>query len=110
MKPTRIQRKRTKAWRMPPNTVYVGRGSKWGNPFRVGVNGDAAECVRKYARWLLPYSHRAERSGLDDFMIASANLDEIRLELAGKNVACWCREGEPCHGDLLLEWAKQMGR
>jgi len=33
MKPKRIQRKRTKGWRMPPNTVYAGRGSKWGNPF-----------------------------------------------------------------------------
>lgn len=34
--PQRIQRKRTKGWRMPDNTVYVGRGSKWGNPFKVG--------------------------------------------------------------------------
>ena len=35
--PKRIQRRRTKGWRMPPNTVYVGRPSKWGNPFKVGV-------------------------------------------------------------------------
>ena len=34
--PERVQRKRTKGWKMPPNTVYVGRGSKWGNPFIVG--------------------------------------------------------------------------
>jgi hypothetical protein len=36
MKPIRIQRKRTKGWKMPENTVYVGRGSKWGNPFSIG--------------------------------------------------------------------------
>jgi hypothetical protein len=35
MMPERIQRKRTKGWKMPPNTVYVGRGSMWGNPYRV---------------------------------------------------------------------------
>src|SRR5438445_613136 len=44
MKPVRIQRRRTKGWKMPSNTVYVGRGSKWGNPHRIGVsltsNGD----------------------------------------------------------------------
>ena len=36
MTPIRIQRKRTKGWRMPPNTVYVGRPTIWGNPFPVG--------------------------------------------------------------------------
>lgn len=35
--PKRIQRKRTKGWKMQPNTVYVGRPSKWGNPFLLGV-------------------------------------------------------------------------
>ena len=35
-KPIRIQRKRTKGWKMPPNTIYVGRRGKWGNPFRIG--------------------------------------------------------------------------
>ena len=36
MTPVRIHRKRAKGWRMPPNCVYVGRGSVWGNPFRIG--------------------------------------------------------------------------
>ena len=36
MSPVRVQRKRTKGWRMPENTVYVGRGSRWGNPFKMG--------------------------------------------------------------------------
>lgn len=36
MSPVRVQRQRTKGWRKPENTVYVGRGSRWGNPFIVG--------------------------------------------------------------------------
>ena len=36
-RPVRIQRKRTKGWKMPPNTVYVGRPTEWGNPFKIGV-------------------------------------------------------------------------
>ena len=36
MSPVRIQRRRTKGWRMPEGAVYVGRGSKWGNPYRLG--------------------------------------------------------------------------
>lgn len=33
--PKRIQRKRSKGWRMPAGAVYVGRGTKWGNPFTI---------------------------------------------------------------------------
>lgn len=36
-KPSRIQRKRTKGWRMPPDAVYVGRPTKWGNPFDIAI-------------------------------------------------------------------------
>ena len=49
MKPIRIQRKRTKGWKMPPNTVYVGRPTKWGNPFK-GVDAkDSFEQMYKQA-------------------------------------------------------------
>lgn len=58
MKPQRIQRKSTRGWRMPENTVYVGRGSRFGNPFRIGqpdplsvINKtpmDAATCCHYY--------------------------------------------------------------
>ncbi len=39
--PKRIQRKRSKGWRMPPNTVYVGRPTKWGNPWKPEQYWDA---------------------------------------------------------------------
>lgn len=101
-KPIRIQRKRTKGWSMPPNTVYVGRGSIFGNPFKVGLHGDAKECVDKYINYMLPYSH--EKGTLYEFYISVCNLELIQT-LKGKNLACWCKENEICHGDWLIEIA-----
>jgi hypothetical protein len=105
--PERIQRKRTKGWRMPENTVYIGRGSRWGNPFVVGKDGTAEECVRKYSDMLMPYRHQPPRNSLDDFYLSLANLNDIEAELRGKNLACWCKLGEPCHADWLLKIANQ---
>lgn len=101
MKVKRIQRKRTKGWKMPENTVFVGRPSRFGNPFRVSdyANGNR-----------LP-KESLQRFAADDFKSALADnrlgftVDDIRQELQGKNLACWCREGTPCHGDVLLEIA-----
>jgi hypothetical protein len=105
--PKRIQRKRAKGWRMPPNTVYVGRGSRWGNPFVLGRDGTAAECVRRYAEMLTPYRHHGEGSGLDHFLLSVANIEDIQTSLRGKNLACWCPLGQPCHADVLLELANK---
>jgi len=87
--PHRIQRRRTKGWRMPPSTVYIGRPSRWGNPYPV-INGDRATAVARYRSWLTAHPD----------LIADA-----RQHLAGHNLACWCPEGQPCHGDVLLEIA-----
>lgn len=86
--PVRVQRKRTKGWKMPPNTVYVGRGSQWGNPYRVGtcLIGSNQDAVNTFA--------------------ANLPLGNKFLEpLRGKNLACWCRLDQPCHADVLLEIA-----
>lgn len=98
--PKRVQLKRTKGWRMPPNTVKVTRPGKWGNPYRVGDVGRygitirAADAVERFTDRLvtckLPYTE-----------------DDVRRELRGKNLACWCKEGEPCHADVLLEIANR---
>lgn len=134
IKPIRIQRKRTKGWKMPPNTIYVGRGSKWGNPFRVvqyhdkkwaiKTNGspectpiltnnahavyDTKEAATKdaikcYQIWLTPYEH--ETGILSEVYLSMANIDLIKEELKGKNLACWCATNEPCHADILLNIA-----
>lgn len=97
MVPVRIQRQRSRGWRMPPNTVYVGRPSKWGNPFML-------------APW---YREAVETGAMSDtgrrgLAVAdfrehiSGNEAEIRRELRGKNLACWCPLDQPCHADVLL--------
>jgi hypothetical protein len=104
--PERIQLSRRKGWRKPENTVVVARPSKWGNPFRVGkpdpLDGhlitSRAEAVERYRL------HAGARGAFE------LDVDEVRRELAGKNLACWCSlpaDGEPdiCHAAVLLEIA-----
>ena len=87
-KPRRVQLRRTRGWRMPKGTVKVSRPSEWGNPFIVGLDGNAAECVRKFREWMpLHWRTKAPRM------------------LAGKHLACWCKLDQPCHADVLLEVA-----
>jgi hypothetical protein len=71
--------------------TYIGRGSKWGNPFRIGVDGDRAAVIAKHARWL-PDQHHLPRA-----------LDELR----GEDLLCFCAP-KPCHGDLLPLLANAM--
>jgi hypothetical protein len=94
--PQRIQRQRTRGRRMPTNTVYVGRPSRCGNPFRVSpVAGETA--VDPYRRWLT-----CTASG-------QRLLAEARRDLAGRNLACWCPPGQACHADILLTLANATG-
>ena len=91
MSPKRIQRKRTKGWRMPANTIYVGRPSKFRNMCRVGVDVQTNEqAVFHYKRNVL---HDEKYKAL------------VRDELKGKDLACWCRLDQPCHADVLLDIA-----
>lgn len=89
-KPQRIQRMRIKGWKMPPNTISVTRPGRYGNPFRVGRDGTAQECVDKFRDAMPPFAKEA-----------------YRLELRGKNLACFCAMDRPCHADVLLELANQ---
>ena len=95
MKPKRIQRKRSKGWKMPPNTVYVGRPTKWGNPYKIGDRiftgadiedaAHAVSCFRAFIEGQQPDTK----------------------ELRGKDLACWCSLDQPCHADVLLKIANQ---
>ena len=103
--PYRIQRKRTKGWRMPPNTVYVGRLSKWGNRLRVGIwrdftRADRVECFKDWVegRLTLNATYWGNTFGTE---LRKAACHELR----GKNLACWCPLDQPCHADVLLEIA-----
>lgn len=103
--PKRIQMRRTKGWRKPEGVVYVGRPGKWGNPFPIGKEGpfgrvapDAAGAVGFF------------RDMLDDpEMRAAAGYPEDMSDLRGKDLGCWCRLGDPCHGDVLIEVVNAEG-
>jgi hypothetical protein len=91
----RIQRKRTKGWKMPPNTGYVGRPTKWGNPYLVTEGGYTREAATELFRKFM------EKCG------GYVGNEEVIAQLRGKDLACWCPIGQPCHADVLLEIANK---
>lgn len=136
--PIRIQRKRTKGWRMPENTVCVTRPGKWGNPFNLkssehcwtalahGFKADPAgrhaASVKLFREWIETGKMMVVKDcGLfigtdaEGAMPISVSppvgaykppsLQELRTELRGKNLACFCKLDQPCHADVLLELA-----
>lgn len=157
--PGRIQRRRVKGWRMPEGAVYVGRGSKWGNPFqyrtpyglvrhlpndaatyeyegRISADGMShpyyhpdghvtdyrvryatrEEIVELYRRTILEPdrgmlgAYPSNKGHLATFWTGkrwesehlTVTPEMIRAELAGKVLACWCKDSDPCHADVLL--------
>ncbi len=82
--PQRIQRKRTKGWKMPPNTVSVTRPGRYGNPFTFANSGNVDPVLR--------------------FACEVAPLLDL-APLRGKNLACFCSLESECHADVLLELA-----
>lgn len=123
--PQRIQRKRTKGWRMPEGAAYVGRPTKWGNLYRVVNEPRFGWSLRG-----IPEKH-GEWSGIgrDLAIIYATSLfkqvllkgelpygySEIQRELGGRDLACWCpvdqpkpgwwHDTQPCHADVLLRVA-----
>jgi len=95
--PMRIQRKRTKGWRLPSGAVYVGRPSRWGNPFVVVSPENGGNISRDAAVELF-------RLALSDGRL-QFSATAVRSYLAGPDLACWCPLDQPCHADVLLEVA-----
>ena len=81
---------------MPENTVKVDRSTRWGNPYQAGQDGDGSQ--EYLVNLFRDYLTRPEQSDL---------VAAIRAELRGKNLACWCKPGTPCHADVLLELANK---
>lgn len=77
-----------------PYDVYIGRGpgSKWGNPFVIGKDGDRKEVISKYIAYFW----------------SEPNLFEHTSELKGKVLGCWCKP-RACHGDFLADVADHEG-
>src|SRR3954469_13733415 len=106
-KPTRLQLSRRKGFNLQAAShatndlaaVTVARPSKWGNPFRIGKDGSQAECVARFRDFA------AQKARTDPKWLTA-----LTAELGGKNLACWCRSGTPCHADMLLALANQSGK
>lgn len=71
----------------PTGAVYIGRGSKWGNPYRSGIDGTRAQVIQMY----------------QDYILKSELINDIH-ELTGKDLLCFCKP-LACHGDVLMALA-----
>jgi len=99
-KPIRIRLRRTRGFCLQAESreangleaVKVDRTTGWGNPHIAGYHGTVEECIAKF---------RADLAAEPEFVAS------IRRRLAGKNLACWCKIGNPCHADVLLEVANE---
>lgn len=89
----RFQLSRRRGSHNPPNGVSVARPHRWGNPYAVARYG-REEAVRLFEEALLAGRLRVE-------------VDDVRRELAGKALGCWCRLDQACHADVLLRVANQ---
>lgn len=111
--PRRIQRRRTAGWRMPEGAIYVGRPSRWGNPFTIESALDAGWAedqagARKLAVECFEDVLHYGRAAYWWFAHGAEQIDWLREhvhELAGHDLACWCPLDQPCHADVLLEYA-----
>ena len=83
---------------MPPNTIYVGRPSHWGNMFTCG--GNKKQAVQLFEKYILDEKF-ADHYGDEE------TLEEYLAPLRGHNLACWCKLDEPCHADVLLRLANE---
>jgi len=106
--PIRVQRKRTRGYRLPPNTKSVTRPGPFGNPFTVAA---AEEWHREHGapsnetpqdtavRWFKEWIDGAK---VCPELPPPPSKDEIRSKLRGFNLACYCPLGSACHVDVLL--------
>lgn len=74
-----------------PYDIYIGRPSKWGNPFKIGVHGDRKHVVEMYRGWIWTQPH----------------LTQDIPSLVGKTLGCHCKP-LLCHGDVLVELAESF--
>lgn len=101
----RIQRMRTKGWRMPANAIYVGRPTIFGNPW------DWRECPPdigppEWARGAAVDAYRDWLAGREEpppgWLWRRDHVLAALSSLRGKDLCCWCPLDHPCHADVLL--------
>lgn len=83
-RPKRIQLQRARGWKLPRNAVVVARGSKWENPYE-GLPDSIGQFLFDL-----------------EFGRLSFSVEDVRRELRGRTLACWCPLNLECHADILL--------
>ena len=94
--PKVLNKRRLPGGKMPEGARYIGRPSRWGNPFKLGRDGERDEIMAKYAEWL------ESKLNDDDFCNELAKLSKATA------LVCWCKP-EACHGDQLVAAMKRLG-
>lgn len=123
----RIQRQRCAGWKKPDGAIYVGRPTRWGNPFPRDHEGVAMECIPMKLDGDDPHDRAAAATDLYRRWLTGGKVNEliacflpilkgkpptlrqIQRDLGGKNLMCWCPLDQPCHADVLLELANGSG-
>jgi hypothetical protein len=95
--PRRVQYRRGQP--KPAGTELVGRPHRFGNPFDWRTLG-AHEAVRRYGEWIVNPDSQPIRCGA--VLYRPATVDIIQARLRGKDLACYCKPGDPCHADVLI--------
>jgi hypothetical protein len=98
-----------KGWRLPANTVKVDRTTEFGNPYCIGAPMNM-KMVRRWGWEISPEGKRYECRDAEDAVRRFSHAlfwdqaihGHVREKLGGKDLACWCAIGEPCHADVLL--------
>jgi hypothetical protein len=112
--PERIQRRRYSGWRAPLDAVYVGRGSRWGNPIVVSGSGQSWRVgLGAVEMGTFPTRQDANRHAVAAFRwqldhhpnVLGFTAVDIRDQLAGRDLMCWCDLALPCHADVLIDIA-----
>lgn len=120
--PQRVQRKPTRGWRAPEGAAYVGRGTRYGNPWAVIQTTTGTGWAVQWAG----HSDQHRPLGLKDLVPANDQADAHRLavelfdnwvhglpqlldraqeELAGRDLMCWCSPELACHADTWIKLA-----
>ena len=76
-----------------PYDVYIGRPSKWENPFSIGKDGNREEVISKY----------------EAYIMQRPDLIQALPELTGKTLGCWCKP-KACHGDMIVKIWKELNQ
>lgn len=104
--PKRVQLRRSKGWRKPEGAIVVARPTRWGNPWRVHAVLFGAPGGWPLIPITPPLAVALYRTALEVGALPYTSSD-VRAELAGRDLACWCPTSQPCHADVLLSIANE---